>query len=127
VAEIGAGETRQILVMNKLDVLTEDPGDPHSLAQRLLGEARAPGNSHAIAVSARTGKGVAELLALMDRELALDPVTYAHFRIPVSDGAVLHELHERGRVLSKEFCGDHCEVDAEVPESLRRELAAFLG
>jgi GTP-binding protein HflX len=127
VSEIGAGETRQILVMNKLDLLAEDPGDPHSLAQRLLGEARAPENSHSIAVSARTGKGVAELLELMDRELALDPVKHAHFRIPVSDGATLHELHERGRVLSKQFVGDQCEVEAEVPESLRRELAEFLG
>jgi len=36
-------------------------------------------------------------------------------------------VHERGRVLSKQFVGDQCEVEAEVPESLRRELAALLG
>ena len=127
VSEIGAGETRQILVMNKLDRLPDDPGDPHALAQRILGETRPPENSHAIAVSARSGQGVAELLALIDRELLLDPVTRAHFRVPLSDGAVLHELHERGRVLSKEYSDDFCEVDAEVPESLRRELAGFLN
>jgi len=126
VTEIGAGETRQILVMNKRDLLAEVPGDAHSLAQRILGETRAVENSRAIAVSARTGEGVPELLELMDRELALDPVTLAHFRVPLSDGATLHELHERGRVLSKQYLGDVCEVDAEVPESLRRELVGFL-
>ncbi len=126
VTEIGAGETRQILVMNKRDLLPEVPGDAHSLAQRILGETRAVENSRAIAVSARTGEGVPELLDLMDRELAVDPVTRAHFRVPLSDGATLHELHERGRVLSKQYAEDFCEIDAEVPESLRRELVGFL-
>jgi len=126
VSEIGAGETRQILVMNKLDRLAENPGDAHSLAQRLLGEARAPENSRAIAVAARTGEGVAALLELMDRELALDPVAHAHFRIPASNGSVLHELHEHGRVLSKRYSGDVCEIEAEIPQSLRRQLADFL-
>jgi GTP-binding protein HflX len=125
-SEIGAGETRQILVMNKLDRLAGNPGDAHSLAQRLLGEARAPENSRAIAVAARTGEGVAALLELMDRELALDPVAHAHFRIPASNGSVLHELHEHGRVLSKRYSGDVCEIEAEIPQSLRRHLADFL-
>jgi len=127
VAEIGAGETRQILVMNKLDRLPAPPADPHALAQRLMGEACKPENCRAMVVSARTGEGVAELLELMDRELALDPVSRAQFRIPFSDGAVLHELYERGRVLSKEPLDDCFEIDAEVPESVRRDLAGFLS
>jgi GTP-binding protein HflX len=125
-SEIGAGETRQILVMNKLDRVAGDPGDAHSLAQRILGESRAPENSRAIAVAARTGDGVAALLDLMDKELALDPVTHARFRVPVSNGAILHELHERGRVLSKRYLENVCEIEADVPESLLRQLAGFL-
>jgi len=62
----------------------------------------------------------------MDRELALDPVAHAHFRIPASNGSVLHELHEHGRVLSKRYSGDVCEIEAEIPQSLRRQLADFL-
>jgi hypothetical protein len=44
-------------------------------------------------------------------------------RIPASDGATLALLHEFGRVLSTRYDGAVCEVEAEIPESLKRRLA----
>lgn len=113
-AEIGAEKTKQILVMNKIDLL---PG--------VMGPVRGAGDSQAIGVSARTGQGVDELLQLIDRVLPLDPISQAVFRIPASEGSPLHILHERGRVLSKKYVGDMCEVKAEVPRSLREKLAEY--
>ncbi len=125
-AEIGAENTPEILVMNKADLLPEGVDDEHGLAQRILGETRIRGNSSAIAVSARSGTGFDELLALIDKRLALDPVSHAVFRLPTAEGSLLHILHERAKVLSTRYTDDSCEVEAEVPESVRKRLEPFL-
>ena len=126
-AEIGAEQTTQILVLNKIDLLPGTAGSAHSLAQRILGEVRAPGNSQAIAISARSGQGLPTLLELMDQALALDPVSRATFHISAANGSAMHILHECGRVLSKRYHGDICTVEAEVPQSVRTKLAAYLS
>jgi hypothetical protein len=36
-------------------------------------------------------------------------------------------LHELGRVLDVRYGETFCDVDAEVPESLRQRLAAFVS
>lgn len=113
-SEIGAGQTRQIMVMNKTDLLP--PGD----------QSHAPGHLTSASVSARTGQGVEELIALIDRLLTLDPVSHAVFRLPATDGGLLHLLHERARVLATRYSGDICEVEAEVPQSVRNELEPYL-
>ena len=125
-AEIGAEHTQQILVMNKVDLLPAALQDVHGLAQRILGETRSPENSSALAISARDGEGFPELLALLDERLALDPVSHATFRLPAGEGSLLHLLHERARVLSTHYAGEICEVEAEVPASVRRELEPYL-
>ena len=125
-AEIGAEKTAQILVMNKADILPPGVGDIHELAQRILGETRTRENSSAIAVSALSGVGFDDLLALIDRMLPLDPVSHARFRFPASEGSVLHLLHERARVLSTKYSGDDCVVEAEVPASVRGRLETYV-
>ena len=122
--EIGAGETPQLLVLNKLDLLPE--ADAGSVTQRVLGEARTPESWRAAAVSAKTGAGAGELLAAMDRMLDLDPVSRAIFRLPAGDGGLTNLLHERAVVLETRYDGDWCEVEAQVPESIRRRLAAYI-
>jgi GTP-binding protein HflX len=126
-AEIGADQTPQILVLNKMDQLDAADGDTESLAQRILGEVKASARTQAIPVSARTGKGFAELLEAIDRALPLDPVSRATFRIPAGEGSLLHLLHERAKVLSSEYRGEVCEVEAEVPESIKRRLSGYLA
>jgi GTP-binding protein HflX len=125
-AEIGAQDTPQILVMNKADLLPEGIEDVHSLAQRILGESRSPENSAEIAVSARTSAGFDRLLALIDKMLVLDPVSHAVFRLPAGEGSLLHLLHERAKVLSTSYFEDECEVEAEVPLSVRKQLEPYL-
>lgn len=128
--EIGAGETRQILVLNKVDLLPD--AEPHAaadsnlLAQRILGEARPAGVSGAVAISARKGFGTAALLEEIDKMLTLDQVSQAHFRLPVAEGGLLHLLHQRARVLSSRFEDDAVDVVAEVPESIKRRLAGYV-
>ena len=125
-AEIGADQTRQILVLNKMDQIGEPPEGAGSLAQRILGEVRESARSEALPVSARTGEGFEALLGAIDNALPLDPVSLAAFRIPAGEGAVLHLLHERAKVLATRYRGDTCEIEAEVPESVKRRLSGYL-
>ena len=124
-AEIGAGATRQILVLNKADKLL--PGeDTMQLAQRVLGESHLSGESQPLAVSARTGEGLDALLSLIDGMLGLDPVSHATFRFAAGEGALLNILHEHARVIETRYLDELCEVEAEVPESVRKRLERFL-
>jgi len=118
--EIGAAEIPQLLVMNKTDRLPGRDADAAALARRLIG-----GERHlagAAAISAVTGDGIGQLLEAIDQALPLDPVQRITFRIPAGDGATLALLHEFGRVLNTSYSGNHCEVEAEVPDSLKRRL-----
>jgi GTPase len=125
--EIGAAGTPQILVMNKTDLLPEQEFDADTAAQRLLHEEEKDRPARAVAVSARQGSGVEQLLAAIDRMLFVDPISRATFRFPPGDGAGPHLLHEYGRVLSTKYEQEYCEVEAEVPESLSRRLRDFLA
>ena len=124
-SEIGAEKTKQILVLNKMDLLVESEEASESLAQRVLGEVRAPAGWHAITLSARTGAGFNQLLATIDRELALDPVSRMKYRLPAGAGSLVHLLHERAKVLNSRYVADSCEIEAEVPESVKRRLARY--
>ena len=125
-AEIGADQTRQILVLNKMDQAGEPGEESDSLAQRILGEVSGPVGLEAISVSARTGAGFQALLAAIDHGLSLDPVARARFRIPAGEGLSIHLLHERAKVLDSRYDDDWCEIDAEAPESVRRQLTRYV-
>jgi GTP-binding protein HflX len=118
-AEIGAAEIPQILVLNKIDraapgpLLSQAGGRP---------DMRDTPDTRAVAVSALTGEGTDQLLAAIDEVLPLDPIVRKTFRLPAGDGATLALLHEFGRVLGTRYLGEDCEVEADVPESLRRRL-----
>jgi GTP-binding protein HflX len=106
-AEIGAGETPQVLVLNKID-------------------AAPPGPREGVPVSARTGEGVDALLARIDHVIPFDPISTAVFRMPQADGAHVSMLYDLGRVKSVRYDEEYCEIEAEVSESLKRRLSAFI-
>jgi GTP-binding protein HflX len=127
-SEIGAAEIPQILIMNKMDRLPEAERDAEALGRRLLGDVTAPGTHphpvRAVGISALTGEGIDELLAVMDQVLRLDPIVRTTLHLPVSDGAALAMLHEFGRVLATRYGEDGAEVEVEVeiPESVSRRF-----
>jgi GTP-binding protein HflX len=123
-SEIGAMNTPQILVLNKVDKIPGDP-DTASIARRILSD---PDHqpAGAVAISARTGDGFDALLKKVDETLALDPVSPCVFHFPIAEGAPLHLLHEHGRVTATRYTGESCEVEALTPESIRRRLEKYL-
>jgi GTP-binding protein HflX len=127
--EIGAAETPQILVLNKIDQvpfeLNQGDADSAALARRILSDPEHQ-PAGAVAVSAVTGEGFGALLQKIDETLPLDRVSECRFRFPISEGGPLHLLHEHARVTATRYTGRTCEVEATVPESIKRRLKKYL-
>jgi len=124
--EIGAAATPQILVLNKSELLGAVPDPAAALARRILGDPQHQPAS-AVAISAATGAGFERLLEKIDQVLALDPVSAAVFRFSVSDLAPLNLLHENAQVTSTRYDEKGCDVEALVPESIKRRLKPYLA
>ncbi|MBY0503232.1 MAG: GTPase HflX [Bryobacteraceae bacterium] len=124
--EIDAAKTPQLLVLNKIDRLPDGLADVASIARRVLGDARAEESPAAVAVSSLTGEGFDQLRLRIDQLLSLDPVEPATFRIAAAEGAALHLLHERAKVVSSRYDGTDVVLEVEAPESVRRQLAEYL-
>ena len=128
-AEIGASGTPQILVLNKCDRLaSSDPAPPidaRVLAARILSDAGHEISVPAVLVSGLTGQGISDLFAQIDTVLAFDTVETVTFCLPLSEGAAIAMLHQRGKVLAEAYDGDSCRIEVQAPESLRRRLSRF--
>jgi GTP-binding protein HflX len=97
--EIGADHVPELLAFNKIDLLPgdaeRDVDDPRVGIKTLL--ANHPGS---VALSARTGEGVDELLAVVaDRLRSLESVV--ELVVPYDRGDVVAALHREGEVLSE--------------------------
>lgn len=125
--EIGAEGSQQLLVLNKIDLVPGHESESDALARRILGATGAGEGAarRVAAVSARTGEGLPELAGLIDELLPVDVAQTVRYRIPLADAAMVHQLHESARVLRSEYSAEFIEVDAEVPESIRRRLTSY--
>jgi GTP-binding protein HflX len=125
-AEIGANETPQLLVLNKSDRLDPEAGDSDTLRHRILSACGGKLEHRAALVSAVTGAGVSQMLDVIDEVLPFDSVVRASFSIPIGKGSEIALLHEFGRVRDIRYDGDVCKIDADVPESLKDRLTRYL-
>jgi GTP-binding protein HflX len=123
--EIDAAHIPQILVMNKADLIPGGPSeDAEAIKRRMMSGAPGHPEPRAVAISALTGEGIDRLLAAIDDILPLDPIVHTTLRLPAGDGATLAMLHQFGKVLATRYHEETCEVEAEIPQSLERRLAA---
>ncbi|MFF5131401.1 GTPase HflX [Streptomyces syringium] len=114
IREVGAVDVPEIVVINKADA-----ADPLVL-QRLLRVEK-----HSIAVSARTGEGIEELLALIDVELPR-PAVEIEALVPYTHGALIARAHADGEVISEEHTPEGTLLKARVHEELAAELQRFV-
>jgi GTP-binding protein HflX len=114
-ADVGAQRVTELVVVNKADV-----ADPAVVA-RLL--SRSP---HAVAVSARTGAGMAEL---MDRiaDVLPRPDVEIDVLVPFDRGDLVSRVHGDGEVISEEHTGEGTRLKARVHASLARDLTAYIS
>jgi GTP-binding protein HflX len=109
-ADVSADDVPEVVVINKADA-----ADPVVLS-RLTARER-----HSVVVSARTGAGLDELMALIERELPrLDHEV--RVLVPYDRGDLISRAHKEGEVLSVEHTGDGTILHARVLASLSDDL-----
>jgi GTP-binding protein HflX len=111
--EIGAGDVPQLLVANKLDASPEG-------AKRLLVDH--PGS---VAISARTGEAVDEMLRTVgDRLRGLSTIT--ELVVPYERGDILASLHREGEVLVETATDEGMRVRARLDDASVSRLREFV-
>ncbi len=116
--DLGARDKPQLLVLNKRDLIERSATE--RAVQRLEGSA-----ARVIAVSAKTGDGLDQLLDSIDALLSQGAVLRKQFRIPYAAGRDLAFLYEHGRVLERRDGDDGVDVLAEVSAALANRLAVY--
>jgi GTP-binding protein HflX len=108
--EIGASEVAELVVVNKSDV-----ADPIAV------EAVALRERDCVVVSARTGEGIEDLLAALERSLPRHDREVSAV-VPYERGDLLARAHEEGEVLDLQHGAHGTMLTARVPAWLAAEL-----
>ena len=114
IRDVGAIDVPEVVVINKADA-----ADPLTLQRLMRIEKRA------IAVSARTGQGIAELLALIDNELPR-PSVEIEALVPYTHGKLVARAHDEGEVISEEHTAEGTLLKVRVHEELAADLAPYV-
>jgi GTP-binding protein HflX len=112
-AEIGASDRPELLVLNKADAAT-----PEQLA---VLRTTYP---NAAVVSARTGAGMVNLRSKIEAALPRPPVEVRAL-VPYARGDLVDKIHRTGELLTTEHVADGTVIVARVNSALAAELAAY--
>jgi GTP-binding protein HflX len=115
--ELDASEKPHILALNKIDLV-----EGMEATAAIEAERSAKPSVEVVGVSAKTGDGMTELLAAIDRLLPGDPLVSARFRFSHEEGDRLSFLYEHARVLERKDAEGGVEVLAEAAQSVYDRL-----
>ncbi|MEV7620528.1 GTPase HflX [Microbacterium sp. NPDC089321] len=113
IGDVGGRDIPEIVVFNKADLVDAD--------ERLVLRGLAP-DAHF--VSSRTGEGIAELRAEIERRLPM-PAVEVRALVPYDRGDLISAVHESGVLISAAHEENGTAVHAHVSERLAAELAPF--
>jgi GTP-binding protein HflX len=104
----------RIRVMNKVDLLPE--------AQRKALTSAA----NTVYISAAKQMGLDGLLSAIDSHLEIDALQPLRIRVPQSEGKLLALIESRAHILKRSYRDAKVQMDLEAPESLVRQLGAYV-
>ncbi len=114
-AELKADQKPTLMIFNKIDRFQMDGAFSRRREQF----------PNAVAISARTGEGVPELLAEIGA--ALRPIReFVELRIPHDQPQVMARLHQVAQVVERDYKGKKARFKARIPPHLRAEFAKFI-
>jgi len=80
---------------------------------------------HAVCISAKTGEGIAPLLAEIGTQLR--PIReFLDLRVPQEKAAVIARIHAVGQVVSSRYTGKNARFKVRIPPHLVEEFTAFV-
>lgn len=112
-AEIGAGQVPELVVINKTDVA--DPMVVARLKQR---------EPHSVAVSARTGEGIADAISAIEADLPRPSFEFDAL-VPYARGDLVDRIHRDGEIDKLEHTADGTRIVGRATEALAGELASY--
>jgi len=113
--EIGAAGKPTLMVFNKTDRLNGHADRLSRFRERY---------PQAVAISATTGEGIAELLGQLGSELR--PIReFLELAVPHERAGVIARLHEVGQIVERRYEGETTRFKARIPPHLREEFAPF--
>lgn len=112
--DIGAGDVPELIVLNKAD-----------LASQTAIIALRANHPDAVVTSARTGRGIDELLAIVEERLPR-PEVAIDVTVPYERGDLVDRLHKEGLIESLDHTESGTHVVARVRGDLADELAPYL-
>lgn len=112
--ELGASGKQTLMVFNKIDALENQ--ELVEVYQRRF--------FHSVAISARTGAGLATLVQALEDELSSWRLR-SRFRVPLSEAGLIAEIHRIGHVLELRYEGEFALLVAHVPAQLGQRLRDF--
>ncbi len=114
-AELGADEKRTLVAFNKIDKI-RDSATLAALRRHF---------PEAMFFSVHTGEGLDELLDRM-AEMVGGGLTTREYHIPLSEGALLSQIHHQGTVLETAYEGENVRLMATLPARLATRCENFL-
>src|SRR6187399_32288 len=114
IKELDAYGKQTLIVFNKIDNLTSREGVDSYLK-------RFPAS---VAISARTGEGVNQLVHALEGALSSWRLR-SRFRIPANESALLAEIHRVGHVLELRYEENDAVIVAHVPPDLAQKLERY--
>lgn len=113
-AEIGAAAKPTLMIFNKIDQLA---GSVSAVMREKY--------PHAVCISAKTGEGIAPLLAEIGTQLR--PIReFLDLRVPQEKAAVIARIHAVGQVVSSRYSGKHARFKVRIPPHLLEEFTPFV-
>jgi GTP-binding protein HflX len=112
-AEVGAGDVPELVVVNKTDL-----ADP-LVVQRLLRS-----EPHSVAVSARTGAGIADAVTAIESDLPR-PAHSFDALVPYARGDLVDRIHRDGEIDTLEHTAEGTHIKGRATEALAGELSAY--
>ncbi len=100
---IGAGEIPQLLVLNKADLL--DPMRLKLISKYYKGS---------VAISARTGENLDELLVMIEEKLYSKRVY--HLKLPYEQTSVVSRMHDLGKISKEDYLEDGIYLEVTLPQ-----------
>ncbi|HEV3243368.1 MAG TPA: GTPase HflX [Chthoniobacterales bacterium] len=114
IKELDAFGKQTLIVFNKID----------KMQNRELAETYVKRFPDSVAISARTGEGVNNLVQALQDTLSAWRLR-SRFRIPASESALIAEIHRVGHVLELHYEGEGALIVAHVPPELAQKLERY--
>ncbi len=113
-AELGAGDKRVLLVLNKVDLVDD--------ARLLELQGEFP---EALAISVKTGQGIDDLLHRLF-EFLIDRVVRLELDLPLDRMDLVALAHQEGKVLSEDYESGRAVIQCVIPKRFESRFAGFV-